>query len=264
LGDHIVYPLQTASWNETAPAGVYSPDAMASPTYEAMSLLAFAAGASRRVRLGVGCLVLPQRHPLIVAKEAVTIDQLSEGRLLLGLVGGWLEEEFHALDVPFEQRRSRLEEGVALMRHCWETDQPSWTGKHWTFPRLQFLPKPRQTPLPIWFGGHSRAAMRRAAMLGDGWYGSRLPPEAAAPRVRAIKADRRESPRQDHPFTVMISARTDPSDVADKLTASGIRDVLRRYDAVGVDVVLFDTNVLDSRSVVALAEAAAVAAGLNS
>jgi probable F420-dependent oxidoreductase len=238
---------------------VYAPEAMASPTFEAVSLLAFAAGVSRRVGLGVGCLVLPQRHPLIVAKEAVTIDHLSEGRLLLGVVGGWLEEEFEALDVPFEQRRSRLEEGVALMRHCWETEQPSWTGEHWAFPRLQFLPKPRQAPLPIWFGGHSRAAMRRAAMLGDGWYGSRLPPDQAAPRVEALKEYRRGSPRQDHPFTVMISARTHPSGIADDLTSASIRDLLWRYGAVGVDVVLFDTNVLDSRSVVALAEEAASA-----
>jgi probable F420-dependent oxidoreductase len=261
LGDHIVYPLETSSRNETAPAGVYAPAAMAAPTYEALTLLAFAAAASTRIKLGVGCLVLPQRHPLIVAKEAATIDQLSEGRLLLGVVGGWLEEEFQALDVPFPERRGRLEEGVALLRHCWETEQPSWEGRYWSFPPLQFVPKPRQAPLPVWFGGHSRTALQRAALLGDGWYGSRLSAEQAARRVRAVREYRQQSPRQVHSFTVMISAPTPPPGTPYQPTPSSIKGVISEYEDAGADVVLFDTNVLDSGSVVALAEVAARALG---
>jgi probable F420-dependent oxidoreductase len=258
VGDHIVYPLLTSSLNASVEGGRYPAEIMAMPTYEAFNLLAFTAAATTRTKIGLGCCVLPQRHPVLVAKEVATIDQLSNGRMILGVVGGWLEEEFEALDAPFAQRRARLEEGVALMRHCWEVEHPSWNGDQWQFPPLQFQPKPQQRPMPVWFGGRSPQALRRAAQIGDGWCGSgHLLPDDATSFARRLRRYRDEGPRQALPFTVMSSYFDDPRDGRNRLTRIRLCDLIAQYQTAGVDVLLLDSVVKDARAVIALAELAA-------
>jgi probable F420-dependent oxidoreductase len=257
VGDHIVYPTaETASRNDTIPHGKYPEDLMAAPAYEALTVLAFAAAASERVRLGVGCCIVPQRQPLLLAKQVASIDHLAGGRVIFGAVGGWLEDEFTALGMPFADRGARLEESIALMRACWEAEKPSWKGKHYAFESIHFQPKPAQRPLPVWFGGMTETSFKRAARLGDGWYGSRLTVEDATRISAKLAAYRAEGPRAGQPFTVMASTfGKQPTD------RDAIAERIARYEGTGVDVVMLDSEIREGRAAVALASAAAEVVG---
>jgi probable F420-dependent oxidoreductase len=260
VGDHVVYPMSTVSRNDSVKGtGTYPPDRMRIPTHESLTTLAYVAGVTTRLKLGVGCMVVPQRQPLVLAKQIVTIDQLSHGRVVFGAVGGWLEEEFAALDAPFTNRGERLEEAIGLMRQCWETDVPSWDGRHWSFPALQFQPKPVQDPLPVWFGGHSLHAFRRAALVGDGWIGVRLLPAEAAPWVQTLRRLRRDSPRSHLPFTIMIAYAPSMSGFESGFTVSKLREVMSQYEEAGVDVLSLDSHLAESRAVRELVEIGAAA-----
>jgi alkanesulfonate monooxygenase SsuD/methylene tetrahydromethanopterin reductase-like flavin-dependent oxidoreductase (luciferase family) len=137
-------------------------------------------------------LILPMRHPLPLAKELATLQNLSEGRLILGAGVGWLEAEFTALGVPFRERGRRMDEGIAMMRAVWSEDPVSFPARHIpaVIEDMRMLPQPVK-PIPIWIGGSSEAALNRALRL-DGWHGSRLSPEAAAPIVRRLRETRPE------------------------------------------------------------------------
>ena len=151
--------------------------------------LTWAAACTSRVGLGTSVLVLPMRHPLPLAKELATLQNLSEGRLILGAGVGWLEDEFEALGVPFRERGRRMDEGIAMMRAVWTDDPVSFAAKYIpaVIDNMRILPKPEK-PIPIWIGGTSEPALKRAARL-DGWHGSRATPEQAAPFVERLRED---------------------------------------------------------------------------
>jgi probable F420-dependent oxidoreductase len=133
--------------------------------------LAYAAAVTKRLRLATGILILPQRHPLYVAKEAASLDVLSGGRLILGIGVGWLREEFDALGIPFEQRAARTAEAVRAMRSLWKPEPEPFEGKFFRWGKLESHPKPVQQPgVPIVVGGHTELAARRAARYGDGFF----------------------------------------------------------------------------------------------
>ena len=160
--------------------------------YDPVLTLTWAAAYTKRVRLGTSVLVLPMRHPLPLAKELATLQNLSEGRLILGAGVGWLEAEFAALGVPFRERGRRMDEGIAMMRAVWSEDPVSFPAR--TIPAvihdMRSLPQPVK-PIPIWIGGSSEPALKRALRL-DGWHGSRVSPEQAAPIVQRLRAARPE------------------------------------------------------------------------
>src|SRR5882757_7962799 len=145
--------------------------------------LTWAAAATKRVRLGTSVLVLPMRHPLPLAKELATLQNLSKGRLILGAGVGWLEAEFDALGVPFKERGRRMDEGIAMMKAVWSDDPVTFEAR--TIPAvidtMRMMPKPEK-PIPIWIGGTSEPALKRALRY-EGWHGSRATPEQAAPIV---------------------------------------------------------------------------------
>jgi len=174
-------------------------------------------------------LVLPMRHPLPLAKELATLQNLSEGRLILGAGVGWLEAEFAALGVPFCERGRRMDEGIAMMLAVWGEDPVSFTTRHIpaVIEDMRMLPQPVK-PIPIWIGGSSEAALARSLRL-DGWHGSRLSPEAAAPVVRRLRET-----RPDPEFTVSLRSSWDGKDDA----ALGAR--LAAYAEAGVDHVLIE------------------------
>ena len=138
---------------------------------EPLATLAFLAAATERVRLGTGVLVLPYRPALLVAKWAATIQELSGGRLQLGVASGWMEAEFRALGVPFAERGRRTDEGIDLFHRCFAEDEVEVEGQ-----RFLFRPRPRRPPLYV--GGMSPRAIERAAFRGDGWM-----PMSATPEV---------------------------------------------------------------------------------
>jgi len=133
--------------------------------------LSFAAALTRKLKLGSGILILPQRHPIYVAKETATIDQLSKGRLLLGIGSGWLAEEFQALGLDFHKRGAMTDESIKAMRALWSDGAATFHGKHFDFGPVLSFPKPAQKGgVPIHVGGHSPAAARRAGRFGDGFF----------------------------------------------------------------------------------------------
>ncbi|KAA0108992.1 LLM class F420-dependent oxidoreductase [Mycolicibacterium sp. P1-5] len=136
--------------------------------------LAFAASATTTIGLATGVLLLPEHNPVIVAKQAATMDRLSGGRFALGIGIGWSREEFDALGIPFERRAARAADYVAAMRTVWRDDIASYAGEFTTFDAIRVCPKPRQRRIPILCGGNSDAALRRVARWGDGWYGFNL------------------------------------------------------------------------------------------
>jgi probable F420-dependent oxidoreductase len=143
--------------------------------YEPLITLAYLAAVTSRVLLGTSVYLLPLRNPLVAAKQVASLDQLSRGRLVLGVGVGWLEGEFAALGVPFRERGSRTDEAIAMLKALCGQEGAEFHGRYHGFTGVEFFPKPVQRPHPpLWIGGRSDAAIRRAARAGDGWHPSHL------------------------------------------------------------------------------------------
>lgn len=142
--------------------------------YEPLTVLGFAAACTSRVRLGTTVIILPYRNPLVTAKVLSTLDVLSGGRVTAGMAVGWTEDEFKALGVPFQERGALSDEYIAAFKALWTQDKPAFQGRYVRFDNIAFEPKPVQKPhIPIWVGGNSKRAIRRAVALGDGWHPTR-------------------------------------------------------------------------------------------
>lgn len=141
------------------------------PFLEPLTCLAYLAGGTERIRLGMSVLVLPYRHPLYWAKVAVTLDHLSRGRLILGVGVGWMVEEFEALGANFRERGRLADEQLEVVGRLWTEERPRFAGRYYRFPEVGFAPKPFQHPrIPLWVGGEGEAAQRRAGRYGDAWF----------------------------------------------------------------------------------------------
>ncbi len=161
--DHVVMGYPVAG----RPPGPYTPTM---PILEALMTLAHVAAVTSRVTLGTEVLVLPQRHPTLVAKQVSTLDTLSGGRVRLGVGVGWQESEYEALGEDFHTRGARMDEAIRLLRACWGDAQVDFEGKHYRVSSIAMEPKPPQgRRLPIWIGGASEPAWSRVGRLGDGW-----------------------------------------------------------------------------------------------
>lgn len=152
-----------------------------------LDLLAWLAGQTERLRLGTGILVLPEHHPLALAKRCATIDRLSGGRLFLGVGVGWMREEVAALGIDPDERGSRTDEAIEALRVIWREDEPAWGGRHFAFAPVRSQPKPVQPTVPILVGGHSPAAARRAGRLGDGFFPLGLAGEQLTTRWQQVQ-----------------------------------------------------------------------------
>jgi probable F420-dependent oxidoreductase len=176
VSDHIVLPREIRSHYPFAIDGKATwPSDL--PYLDALIMLALAAAATERVRLGTAVLVLPLRSPLEFAKQAATIDAVSGGRLELGVGAGWLAEEFAALNVPFARRGTRMVEWMAIARDCWTGETSAHETANYAVPEgTQCYPRPAH-PIPFLIGGHSEIALKRAGAVGDGWLGQQAAPE---------------------------------------------------------------------------------------
>jgi probable F420-dependent oxidoreductase len=215
--EHIIIPK----------AAPYPPSAI---FYDPVLTLTWAAAFTKRIGLGTSVLVLPMRHPLPLAKELATLQNLSEGRLILGAGVGWMEADFAALGAPFRERGRRMDEGIALMRAVWNQDPVTFPARHIPaiVEEMRMLPQPVQ-PIPIWIGGSSKAALARAVRLAEGWHGSRLSPEQAAPVVRGLREQRPEPE-----FTISLRYGWDGKD------DGALRARLAAYGKAGVEHVLVE------------------------
>jgi probable F420-dependent oxidoreductase len=168
VSDHIILPatMEAATYPYTE-SGEF-PFPLNIPFHEPLTFLAFLAGVTTRIRLGTSILVLPYRNPIFTAKIIATIDVLGGGRVILGAGAGYLAEEFAILGANFKERGAQTDEYVRIMRELWSSHDPAFDGKFFSFRNVKFEPKPAQSHLPIWFGGHSRRMIKRAAESGDG------------------------------------------------------------------------------------------------
>lgn len=139
---------------------------------ETLMTMGFLAGATKRIRFINSVMILPYRNPVVTAKMLASLDVLSGGRVIVGAGVGWMKEEFDNLQAPEYAQRGRVtDEYIRAFRELWSSERPTFKGKFVNFSNLIFLPKPVQKPgIPIWIGGHSKAALKRAGQLGDGWH----------------------------------------------------------------------------------------------
>jgi probable F420-dependent oxidoreductase len=148
------------------------------PVLDPLVAMAAVAARTRRLKFGPSVLVTPFRTPVVLARELATLDHLSGGRLLPAFgVGVEQVREFQAAGVPFQERGRRTDEALAILRRCWTEEEVTFEGAFWRLERVSVLPRPVQQPLPVWIGGTSEAALRRAGRLGDGWIPSFITPE---------------------------------------------------------------------------------------
>jgi probable F420-dependent oxidoreductase len=170
-GEHVVMVDRSSSRYPYSDDGQIAVPAQAD-WIDPMIGLSFAAAATSTIILATGVLLLPEHNPVLMAKQAATLDTLSGGRFTLGIGIGWSREEFDALGVPFERRGARTAEYVDAMRTLWRDDVASFDGEFVRFDSVRVNPKPvRDRRIPIMLGGNSDAALRRVAAWGDGWYG---------------------------------------------------------------------------------------------
>jgi probable F420-dependent oxidoreductase len=171
--EHVVVPSGYESAYPYSPDG-RMPGGEDVPIPDPLIWLAYVGAATTRLRLATGILILPQRNPVILAKELATLDRLTGGRLELGVGVGWLQEEFDALGVPFERRGARTDEYIDVLRRLWREPETAYDGTFTRFAALKSFPKPAIAGgPPIHIGGHTNAAARRAGRIGDGFFPGR-------------------------------------------------------------------------------------------
>src|SRR4051794_8078472 len=168
--EHVVVPSGYESKYPYDASGKMAGGAEAFDLPDPLIWLAYIAASTETIRLATGVLILPQRNPLITAKEVATIDQLSGGRMMLGVGVGWLKEEFEALGVPFADRGRRLDDYVEVMRACWSDDKATVDNTYASFKDCIVRPQPVNKRVPIVIGGHTKKAAQRAARIGDGFF----------------------------------------------------------------------------------------------
>jgi len=186
IADHLVFPTVIRSKYPYTVSGVFPGQGDA---LDQLALMAFVAGVTTRLRLVTSVMIVPYRNPVATAKALATIDVLSRGRVTVGVGVGWLREEFEALGAPaFDRRGAVTDEYLRIFKALWTESPVSFTGEFYRFEELRCLPHPVQKPHPpLWIGGHSRAALRRVARLGDGWH-----PVGANPAVPLSPTELRE------------------------------------------------------------------------
>ena len=248
LSDHIVVPDGMGSAYPYRSDGRF-PLTAADRILEPVVTLSYLAAATRRIRLGFSVLVLPYRHPVLNARMLGTLDVVSNGRLIAGVGVGWLAEEFAALDADFPDRGGVTNEHIAILRAFWEGDISALDGTRYSVAGLQMEPRPVQQPHPpIWTGGTSLPALRRAARLADGWHGVRQSPDDVARVAARITELRSAAGNGMDSFTVSLRAGLDitdaPFDGAGRTPLRGspeqIADDLRAYAQAGLDYLVVE------------------------
>ncbi len=225
-GEHVVLVDQPRSRYPYSPDGRIAVPADAD-WLDPLTGLSFAAAVTSRIGLATGVLLLPEHNPVLVAKQAATLDVLSAGRLTLGVGIGWSAEEFAALGVPFARRGERTAEYVAAMRALWSADIASFSGEFTRFDQVRVNPKPvRGRRIPVVAGGNSDAALRRAAAFADGWYGFNLPAGAVAGRVSALDRNCRSRGRPLSELSVAVSLTDGSPAMLPELARTGVTQLV--------------------------------------
>lgn len=224
MGDHPVRPAANASIYPYASSGrplQQRDDSLFDP----IVTLAYIAAATREITLGTAIYILPLRHPLITARQVMTLDRASHGRLMFGVGAGWLEEEFNALGVAFDNRGRQMDEAIRLLRRLWTEEIVESESEVYPFSPVLVRPRPVREPHPpILVGGHSPAAIRRAARLGDGWIPVAPEFDELSKMLATVDQALKAEGRKREGFIVDARTPTLPT-----------KDMLKRYEELGLD-----------------------------
>jgi probable F420-dependent oxidoreductase len=202
LADHLFFPDELHSRYPYSEDGAPAFDA-STPFPDPWTSIAAMAAVTTRLRFATMVYILPLRHPLEVAKTVGSVSLLSGGRVALGCGAGWIREEFEALGVDFRTRGRRFDEMLEVLPRLWSGDRVEHHGRFFDLPALTMSPAPT-TPIPIYVGGLSDAALRRAARLGDGWIGTGQHPDEVPGLLEKLWTLRREAGRQAEPFETIV------------------------------------------------------------
>ncbi len=224
--EHVVIPVGYQATYPYDPSGkIPMPENAALP--DPLLPLAYAAAKTERIKFGTGILILPQRHPFYVAKEAATLDVLSNGRFILGIGIGWMEDEFEALGIPFRERAGRTDEAMQALRSLWKGEPEAFDGKFYRWGPVEMNPKPVQpNGVPIVVGGHVEGAARRAARYGDGFFPALAKPADLVPLLDVVKDECGKIGRD--PAEIEVTALLMGTDL----------DVVRQFEDIGVSRLL--------------------------
>lgn len=255
VADHVIVPKNISIPYPYTVDGKYPGSGYHVETLVTMSFLA---GATKRIRFITSVMIAAYRNPLITAKMLASLDVLSQGRVIVGLGVGWMKEEFENLKTPpFNERGRVTDEYIKAFRELWTKENPSFKGRYCNFSDIIFLPKPVQKPaIPIWIGGHSKQALRRAGELGDGWHPIGgvptipLEPEDVARDLEMLAGYAQKAGRD--PKKIRVALKGSLFD-REKQTAPGkrrrflgnaeeIANDIRDYRRVGVDTMIFDVR----------------------
>jgi probable F420-dependent oxidoreductase len=240
-GEHVVLP------DPRVPPSPMNPE---DDILDPVVTLTYLAGHTRRVRLGTGIIILPQRNPLVLAKELASLDVLSGGRLIFGVGVGYLQPEFAALGIPFQDRGRRTMEYLGAMRAIWSEAQPAYQGRYVTFAGVLARPRPLQQPHPpIVHGGHTPQAFRRAVEHGNGWYGFALTVESAGQAIQGLRqaADQYARPQDLGTLEISVTPRGAVDEaVVEQFSALGVHRLILqphpRMDASALEAFVADTG----------------------
>ena len=261
MPDHIVQPRQIESRYPYSVTGDLrqSHETASDERLEQVTTLAYLAGITERIRLVTSVMIIPYRNPILTAKMLATLDMLSKGRLILGAGVGWMEEEFELLDTPpFAERGAVTDEYLRAFIELWTKDDPTFDGKYVNFSGITFLPKPVQKPYPpIWIGGQSKPAIRRAARIGNCWHpvgaipAAPLEPEELAENLVQLHRYAERAGRDPSEIEVSVKAplydSSDSSGPRRRFTGSAdeVRQDVQTYADAGVTHLIFDFRTAD-------------------
>lgn len=255
IADHVIVPHQISVPYPYTVDGKYPG---AGYHLETLTTMSFLAGATERIRFVTSVLIAPYRNPVITAKMLASLDVLSRGRVIVGLGVGWMKEEFENLKAPpYEDRGRVTDEYIKAFRELWTKDRPEFRGKYCNFSEIIFLPKPAQKPtIPIWIGGHSKQALRRAGELGDGWHPIGgvptipLEPEDVIRDLEMLAGYAEKAGRNPKQIRVALKGSLFDREKQATLgkrrrfigTAEEIASDIRDYRQAGVDTMIFDVR----------------------
>lgn len=225
VSDHMVFPADLASKYPYTDDGspLFDPEENWPDAWVAIAAMA---AVTRRLRFITNVYVLPARNPFVAAKAIGTAAHLSGNRIGLGIGAGWMREEFAVMEQPFERRGARMEEMVRVMRALWTGGMVEHHGEFYDFEPVRMLPAPSE-PVPVYIGGHSDIAFRRAARMGDGWLGMNYTMDTLVEHCTTLQRAREDAGTADRPFEVIASPEVAPTaDALEEIAAAGVTTIL--------------------------------------
>jgi probable F420-dependent oxidoreductase len=251
-GDHLVLPIGGTTQYPYTTDGSFSRPSTEG-FLEPYTLLSYVAAATNTIRLGMTVIILPYRNPIVQAKMLACIDVLSGGRLTFGVGVGWLEKEFQVLQASYKDRGPVSDEYLEVIKALWTEEQPEFHGKFYDFDGITMYPKPVQQPsIPIWVGGHSRRAIRRAIRYGDCWHPTRQSPDFVQQHLPYLRQECERLGRDPRELTISLKRALHFTDIGlsgEVLSGSNnamigttqqVIDDVRRCQDIGIQQLTFD------------------------